>query len=146
MARIIRRTRTGQTSTVAVNGRKVAALIAHGASFYTTYLFITSLNGENTVSLVIALALELVLHIGKKLFISHGERDVVGISCLGIDTLFNAGGLYPTVLKLGNTSTWQMLAAASSTEATVQMLPGVIIALALGGLLSVAPVLLWKGK
>jgi hypothetical protein len=145
MARIVRNNRP-EAASFQLSGRKLAALIAHAASFYATYLFIASLAGEGLSSLVIATMLEVFLHIGKTILLNHSSRDVVGIGCFLIDTFLNAGGIYPAVKQLNTTSSWQMAAAAIATEPLVRPTTAAIIALALGALLSIAPILLWKEK
>jgi hypothetical protein len=122
----------------------LAALIAHVASYYTTYLFIASLAGEGLTSLAIAAAIEVFLHIGKTILINENNHDVVGLGCLFIDAFFNAGGIWPAVMTLNKTGTWQMAASAISAAPVVQPFTGAIIALAIGSMLSVAPILLWK--
>lgn len=144
MARISRSSARAEQSTLQINGRKVAALLAHSASYYTTYVFIVSLAGPGLSAVAIALALEVFLHIGKSILIKQSHRDIVGIGCFVIDTFFNAGGLYPAVMTINKTGSWQMAAAATSTAPVIQPTTAAIIALALGALLSVAPVLLWK--
>lgn len=144
MARIARSSSSAARSTLQINGRKFAALLAHAASYYTTYLFIASLAGSGLSSLAIALAIEIFLHIGKSILLKQSHRDIVGLACFAIDTFFNAGGLYPAVQKINTTGSWAMAAAATATKATIEPVTAAIIAIALGALLSVAPILLWK--
>jgi len=64
----------------------------------------------------------------------------------GIDTFLNGGGLFPFVLRLDQTPSWQMLVTGLGLEGTLRSLPALILALAFGLVLSLAPLALWRGK
>lgn len=144
MARISRSSSRAETATVSINGRKFAALLAHLASYYTTYLFIASLSSPGLNAYVIALAIEIFLHIGKRILLKQSHRDIVGLACFAFDTFFNAGGIFPTIMSINKTGSWQMAAAATATEAVISAPTAAIISIGLGALLSIAPILLWK--
>lgn len=127
-----------------LTGRKVASLLAHAASWYTTYLFIYAMAGEGNQqgAVFISIGLEIFLYICKKHLITKNHRDPVGLASAFFDTLLNAGGLWPSVMSLNKSTSWQMLASSFQVGTTVSPLSGAIIALAVGGILSAAPILL----
>lgn len=54
--------------------------------------------------------------------------------------------MFPFVLKLDDTPSWQMLVTGLGLEGTLRSLPALILALAFGLVLSLAPLALWRGK
>lgn len=76
---------------------------------------------------------------------SPGRRlTLAGIIAIGADTALNAGGMWAVVLNLNDTDTYQMFAKSFDFGSTsMRMLPALLIALALGYVLCIAPHKLW---
>ena len=125
--------------------RKVAAIVAQLASCYTTWLAVESLGGAGLAGLTIALVIEWLLFEGKR-SVLVGAGGMVGLTCWAIDALLNAGGLWSIVLKLDNTESYKMLASALSLGEDMRLIPALLIALALGAWLSIAPHDLWRDE
>jgi hypothetical protein len=124
--------------------RKLAAIAAQLASLYTTWLLVVALGGGGLVGVGIAVLLEWLLFEGKRAVLG-GERGVaMGWVCIGADGLINAGGLWSVVLKFDKTESYKMLAQSLQLGGEMRLIPALLIALALGVWLSLAPHDLWR--
>jgi hypothetical protein len=138
-------TTQAQVRAIRVDGRKVAAAIAQIGSFATTWLFIGSIGLDGWKCFGIALAIEIILTVAKRDILS-GKSDVLGGAAVLIDTLLNAGGLWPYTQKMDHTPTWIMFTQSVGLDGTLRSIPALGIAIAIGFLLSAAPHLLWRHK
>lgn len=130
-----------------VNPRKIAAGLAQIGSFATTYGCVMAMGGKGYLGFFLALAIEVILMAAKSL-VFDGKRsssDAFGWIAILIDTFLNAGGIWPMVQVLDNAPSWIMLKESMNLEGDIGKLPALIVALALGYLLSVAPHRLWRG-
>ena len=132
------------------NGYRVGAWATHVASWLTTYWLCEWVGDPKTdegrvIVGVISIIIEFfVLHKMKRLLFddSHGN-DAVGWAGFAIDSIINAGGLFP---KMGRLAAWPPLAAlaaiAGLDTTTGAANTGLAFALALGigVLLSVLPI------
>jgi hypothetical protein len=140
----IRKRKTAEAATLppgppSLNGRLLARFAGHCFSFVATYLLIVALNGEGWVTLIVAIAIEFVMYRGKALLWERSRSDLWGLVCLGLDTTTNAGGLWPAMLRLKETTTWTMWATAFNLSPEVRALPALVISLVVGFLLAVLP-------
>ena len=123
---------------IRMDGRRIAGLIAQAGSFATTWAFIAALNMPPLIGFGISLGVEIVLYYGKKLAFENGAESI-GWVAVGLDTLLNAGGLWPVAKGLSATPVWVMLAESLGLEKQMSALAALIIALALGFVLSALP-------
>lgn len=121
-----------------MDGRRVAGMIAQAGSFATTWAFIAALAMPPLIGFGIALGIEIVLYYGKKLAFEQGA-DSIGWVAVALDTLLNAGGLWPITKRFSATPTWIMLAEALGLEQQMSSIAALIIALVLGFILSALP-------
>lgn len=125
---------------------KIAAGIVWCAAVYTTYLTVNSLLQPTPPPLYIAIGLALL---GQFVFtaaerpIMTGRAGWITYIVFAFDALINAGGLFPALANVGKTPTAQMFAAAG-TPADVGTYAGILLALAIGAIIAVAPEALWR--
>lgn len=139
--------RRSSDGTLIFNGHKIAAILAQIGSFATTYGCILALGITGYTGFFLSVGAEFLLAAGKALvFNSKKDRaDAVGWIAIGLDTLLNAGGLWPYAQHLDKTPVWVMLVQSMNLQGELAKLPALIITLALGYLLSVAPHRFWRG-
>jgi hypothetical protein len=130
------------TITFGVSGYGLARYLALGASWYTTYLLVIIFGADWFPAVLISIGLEIVFYRIKELVFIRSKGNLFGWTGIGLDTLTNAGGIWPLVLKLDNSDTWKMWAKAFGLGTEVHDLPALLIALAVGFILSIAPFLL----
>ena len=123
--------------------RRTAAIIAGLGSFATTWLFVAALGFDDIGGFFAAVAVEFLLAAGKHAIL-HGKPDALGEFSIGIDTLLNAGGLWPYVLNLPKTAIWAMLGQSLNLDQQLHFIPALVVALAIGFLLSALPFWLWR--
>lgn len=139
-------TRT-KDSSIHIDGNRVAASVAQLGSFTTTWLFINALGISGVSGFLVAVAAEFVLFAGKNLVLGdRAHSDAVGWAAILLDTVLNAGGLWPYITKLDQTPSWAMLVQSLQLDGTLRQIPALVLALVFGFLLSVAPHRLWFKK
>ena len=124
------------------------------ASYVTTLLFVQAVMQvapddlyTHIPSLAIALLLEYLLAKGKEIvLIDRSFADPLGLFCIVIDTVFNGGGLWGAVQHLDKAASWKMLSEGLQVSSAIQPTPAMIISVAGGFVLSIAPHLLWIKK
>jgi hypothetical protein len=121
-------------------GQKIAALLAGAGSFVTTLLFMWAVGLPSWQGIIAAAIVEFVLTMCKD------QGGPVAWFGHGADTLLNGGGIFPYVLQLDKTPPWQMLVAGLGLDGNLRSLPALVLALAAGLLLSLAPLALWRGR
>jgi hypothetical protein len=130
-----------------MNPHKIAAALAQLGSFATTYGCILALGGKGYFGFFVAVGIEFFLAAGKSL-VFDGKKsgaDAFGWIAIFLDTLLNAGGIWPGVQTLDKAPTWIMLKQGMGLNGDLSSLPALIVALVLGYLLSVAPHRFWRG-
>lgn len=140
-----RTTTPGGRGAITINGRKIAAALTQIGSFVTTYLFVLALGIDGPIGFLVALGVEFMLMAAKHNSLL-GRGDSIGITAIVVDTLLNAGGLWPYMLRLDKTPTWGMMATSLHLESEVRLLPALGFALLFGFLLSAAPSWLWRHR
>ncbi len=139
-------TRT-KDSTIHIDGKRVAAGLAQAGSFTTTWLFIAAIGIDGISGFLVAVAVEFILFAGKNLVLGdNAHSDAVGWAAILLDTVLNAGGLWPYITKLDKTPSWVMLVESLQLDGTLRQVPALVLALVFGFLLSVAPHRLWFKK
>jgi hypothetical protein len=138
-------TRSTAGRTVVISGNKVAAGLAQLGSFATTWLCIVALGYTGVSGFAIAVIVEFILTAGKFTLL-HGRGDWVGLISLALDTILNAGGLWPIVQNLGKTPSALMLSEALGLSPEMRPLPALFFALLFGFFLSALPHWLWGRK
>lgn len=131
-----------------INPRKIAAAMAQIGSFATTYGCIMALGGKGYAGFFLAVAIEFFLMMGKSL-VFDGKKtgaDAFGWVAIVADTFLNAGGIWPAVQTLDKAPSWIMLKEGMGLAGDLGRLPALIVALALGYLLAVAPHRLWRER
>lgn len=132
--------------TVTINGYKVAAVLAQAGSFATTWSFIYALGITGLTGFAVAAAAEFLLAAAKSfVFSGKHKADGLGWLAIAIDTFLNAAGIWPYVQNLDKTPVWSMLVQSLGLTGELRKIPALILALALGYVLSVAPHRLWRG-
>src|SRR5437868_596253 len=128
-----------QREPMQMNPHKIAAALAQLGSFATTYGCILALGGKGYSGFFIAVGIEFFLAAGKSL-VFDGKKsgaDFFGWISIIADTFLNAGGIWPGVQTLDKAPTWIMLKEGMGLNGELSRLPALIVALALGYLLSV---------
>jgi hypothetical protein len=130
-----------------INPHKIAATLAQLGSFATTYGCILALGGSGKFGFFVAVGIEFLLAAAKSLVFDgkKSSADAFGWIAIVVDTLLNAGGIWPGVLTLDKAPSWIMLKDSLGLDGDLSKLPALIVALVLGYLLSVAPHRLWRG-
>lgn len=123
---------------------RVAAVVLWGAAVWTTWLLVASLNPTAPVWLNIAIA------VGCQLIMTRmerpalqGRRSTLSWVVLGFDGMINAGGLFPVMLRAGETPPARMIIAAFQLQPDVSAMAALFLALALGFVLAAAPEAVW---
>lgn len=127
--------------------KKIAAFIAQLGSFTTTYLFIDALGINGAAGFIVAISVEFLLLMGKNNILSEASdsgSDTLGLASIIIDTLLNAGGIWPFVKRLNSTASWIMIAEVAGLKPDLRLFPALIVALVLGFLLAIAPHRFWR--
>lgn len=127
-------------------GSKIAAGLAWLGAVYATYLMVTGLQPGTpvTIALPVALVVQFVFTMAERPILS-GRPGIFTVAVFVLDSLINAGGVFPALKNIGRTPTAQMIAAAG-TPATVEAWPAILISLVVGAIIAVAPEALWRMK
>lgn len=130
-----------------INPHKIAAVLAQLGSFATTYGCVIALGGKGQLGFWLAVGIEVLLAAGKSLVFDgkKSNTDAFGWIAILLDTLLNAGGIWPMVQVLDKAPSWIMLKESMGMDGDMGKLPALVVALILGYLLSVAPHRLWRG-
>lgn len=132
-----------------INVYRIGAGIAQAASLLTTYAFFLAVMASADLVLIIAVSacVEFVLFLGKKMLFSarqHQNSRQIAVPSIVLDTLLNAGGIWPYAKNLAMSPPAIMLAEALALRGTIGAVPALILSLVAGYLLAVAPHTLWK--
>lgn len=125
-------------------GGKIAAGLAWLGAVYTTYLMFVGLQPGTpaSVAIPVALVVQFVLTMAERPILA-GRPGIFTVAVFILDTLINAGGVFPALRNVGRTPTAQMLASAG-TAATVETWPAILLSLVVGAIIAVAPEALWR--
>jgi hypothetical protein len=130
-----------------INAYHAGAVLAQIGSYLTTYAFFRAVLAGMDLPLVIgiALAAEFLLFLGKGLLFDPRRHDgAAGWASVLIDTLLNAGGLWPYVTRVSDTPTAKMVVEAFGLHGTIGHVPALILTLVAGYVLAVAPHRIWR--
>lgn len=127
-------------------GTKIAAGLAWLGAVYATYLMCVGLQPGTpvTIAIPVALVVQFVFTMAERPIL-RGRPGIFTIAVFVLDSLINAGGVFPALKNIGRTPTAQMIAAAG-TPATVEAWPAILISLVVGAIIAVAPEALWRMK
>jgi hypothetical protein len=125
---------------------KVAAVLVWFGAVYTTYLMIASLQPGTPLAIIlpVAFGMQFVFTMAEKPIMT-GRAGIFTYAVFLLDALINAGGMYPALANIGRTPTAQMLASAG-TPSDVGAWASVLLAIAMGCIIAVAPEALWKQR
>lgn len=130
-----------------INIYKIGAVLAQVGSCLTTYAFFQAIMVGSDLPIVIAVSIcvEFILFLGKKMLFSkrHNSKQIA-VPSIMLDTLLNAGGLWPYAKNIAASPTAIMLSEALALRDTIGAIPALILSLVAGYLLAVAPHTLWK--
>lgn len=76
----------------------------------------------------------------------NGKPNKVSGIVLLLDTLINAGGIYPFALRVSATPTAQMITTAFNMSSAVSPMAAFLLALLFGFLLAAAPEAVWRWR
>jgi len=136
-----------------LNYNKLGAIVAQIFSYLTTlwaveWIAEPQTDQERAIVVVIALAIELLFILMKRLLFDKNSRnDGIGWAGLILDSITNMGGI---IQKAGRLLTFPPIAAVllmfglDAKIDKVQSIGSIIIALICGILLSIAPIRLWR--
>jgi hypothetical protein len=136
-----------KNNATSVNWRKLIAIIAQVASWFTTFWAVQWIWGDGPLvyQVTIAIVAECVLMICKtQLF--NGSDPTLGWAGLAIDGIINTGGLLPKACKVLTFPPIAAFGAAfggTAATCTTFAIPSVILALVFGLALSALPHRLW---
>lgn len=142
---------TTQTQTTAsgsrLPGNKVAAVVAWLIGLATTYLGLAALLGNAPwyIAAGAAVVAQGMLTWAERA-IWKGRPSLVGGLALVLDTLLNAGGIFPFALRLGESPPVQMIARVLNTPSEIGPLGAMIVSLVLGFAIAAAPEEFWNRK
>lgn len=127
--------------------RRVAAIVAQLIGFGTTWAFFAALGVAGLWGFGVAVVIEWLLFEFKRAVLAGQSKDkALGVAAIVADTLLNAGGMWLWVLNIDSTEPYKMLARSLSLGETMRLIPALVLALALGLALCVAPHYLWKDE
>jgi hypothetical protein len=127
--------------------RRIAALVAAGGGWFTTWLCVQALGLGGWPGVVVSLVIEWLLFEFKRDVLSGKDPSSPGgIVAIIVDTILNGGGMWSVVLHLDKTESYEMFAKSFELDGKMSMLPALAISLALGYVLAIAPHQLWHGR
>jgi hypothetical protein len=128
-------------------GNRIAAVVAWLIGLATTYLGLAALllNAPWWLPIAVALVAQGMLTWAERA-IWRGRPSLVGALALLLDTLLNAGGVFPYALLLGDTPPVRMFATALGTPAQIGPVGAMIVSLVLGFAIAAAPEEFWARK
>lgn len=129
-----------------VTRRRIAAVVAGGGSWFTTWLCVEAVGIKGIPGFIVATLIEWLLFEFKREVLSDRRGSVPGIVAIIVDTVLNGGGMWSVVLNLDDTQSYRMFATSLSLDGKMNPLPALAISLGLGFILAIAPHLLWHGR
>lgn len=113
----------------------------------TTYQFVGALRPDldQVYMAGTAISVQLVFTWLERPFL-RGKPNKISTSILALDTMTNAGGVYPLALRAPETPAAQMIIAAFSMEPSITPLAAMILSLVAGFLLAAAPEAVWRWR
>lgn len=127
-------------------GTKVASVLTWCGAVYTTYLMVASLQPGTPLWLMVgvaAVAQFIFTRAERPMIVGRAKPFTWAVFCF--DAIVNAGGIFPLLVNIGKSPPAQMLAAIG-VPPEVGGVTTVLLALALGGIIAVAPEALWRMK
>jgi hypothetical protein len=126
--------------------KPIAALL-WGLACLTTYQLVQVLRPELRLEYTIAAAIvSQVVFTWLERPVLGGRPNHISTAALVLDTLINAGGIFPMALRAAETPPAQMLIAAFKLAPGMSPAAGAVLALVFGFLLAAAPEAVWHWK
>lgn len=123
---------------------KGAAIVVWILGVYTTSTFIKEIGIAEPINVLLGAAAQLLLTKGQAPLWRSGERSPGAVAALVIDVLLNAGGLWPYLTNLGQTTVWAMLNDWTGSEAPPTVLSKIILVIVLSTLTAAGPEKLYE--
>lgn len=122
----------------------IASIVVWCGAVYTTYLAVERLRpvADWLLLLGIAAALQFCMTAAERPVMLR-KPDLFAIGVFLIDTLVNAGGVFPLLVNIGQTPTASML-AAGGVAPDVSVYPAIVASLVVGAIIAIAPEALWR--
>jgi hypothetical protein len=124
---------------------KAVAVLLWLAGAWTTYLLIDRMVATQApwVSAIEALIVQTFLT-ALESPVWRGKPSAVNIAAVVIDTLANAGGIFPFTGRIGETPPAQMFIQAFGLNGTIAPIVAVALALVFGYILAAGPEAIWR--
>lgn len=126
---------------------KPISILLWGIACVTTYQLVSVLNPmlRREYAIAVAIITQIVFTWLERPVLG-GRPNKISFAAIVIDTLINAGGIYPMALRAGATPPAQMLIAALKLSPEISPMGGALLALVFGFLLAAAPEAVWRWK
>jgi hypothetical protein len=137
-----------------INGYKIAGVVVWWLGVAATHQLLTALGVAPQggvfspalwAGIAIAIATQALLTVLERPVLL-GRPNSVSLAVLGVDTLINAGGVFPFALRLGATPTGEALAAAAGQPALVSPGVALLVSLVAGFILAATPEAAWRWR
>ena len=126
---------------------KPIAIFLWAVACVTTYQLVQALRPDLELRMLIAAAIGAqVLFTWLEKPVLRGKPNKISSAVLLLDTLTNAGGIFPMALRAPETPPAQMLIAAFHLAPTMPPLGALLLSLVFGFLLAAAPEAVWRWK
>lgn len=137
--------RTAPAPTLSLN--KPIALFLWAVACVTTYQLVRALRPDLPLGQMIGVAIgaQIIFTWLEKPFL-RGKPNKISTSILLLDTLTNAGGVFPMALRAPETPPAQMIIAAFNMTPTMSPLAALLLSLVAGFLLAAAPEAVWRWR
>lgn len=135
------------TTPARISLNRPIAIFLWSVACVTTYELIVTLRPDLDLWKLIAAAIAAqVIFTWLEKPVLRGKPNQVSSAVLLLDTLTNAGGIFPMALRAPETPPAQMLIAAFNLAPTMPPLGALLLSLILGFLLAAAPEAVWRWK
>lgn len=126
---------------------KPIAIFLWAVACVTTYQLVGALRPDLSLRYMIAAAIGAqVIFTWLEKPVLRGKPNKVSSAVLLLDTITNAGGIFPMAMRAPETPAAQMLIAAFHMSPTMSPLAALILSLVAGFLLAAAPEAVWRWK
>lgn len=121
-----------------------AAVILWIVGAWATTVFMKELGLERPWDIICGVGAQYLLTVLERPLWRFGQKSPLAIVAIVVDVIFNAGGLWSYLSKLGQTQTWQMLAEVSGSDPEPIALVRFVIAVGLGLVTAAGSDVLWN--
>lgn len=126
---------------------KPIAIFLWGVACVTTYQLVGALRPNLRIEYLIGAAiLAQLIFTWLEKPVLRGKPNKVSSAVLLLDTLTNAGGIFPMAMRAPETPAAQMIITAFNMSPTISPLAALLLSLIAGFLLAAAPEAVWRWK